>query len=525
MDYALVKRFEKTFNSNLNVVNGNSLGQILQSDNISAILTIYVPSIDDSKDTCYLAAVLPAKHPTQINTPKALNETFKYAYSENGIDYYKAEFRIDSRMTKYIGAVKLNVVIYHKTGEFITFTDSDGKTYEKEKVSTIVSDTLTLNVARSSNFYSFDLSTQEEMEEANTLITELLKSLSSFSSEFVTKADGIVVFDTLPTDLTNYKNRLLYERTTKKIFFINEDLSKEEIFLNKNNGVANNLQLNNPTIKDSIEVEINSGSLKGNITIPEGAKFYIGGDFTIDEPIHDNNPATKSYVDEVKNVVFTDVGTNVVIDVDNITSEDYYTKILNEKLNGKKPVVQFRKRESDLQYHLYTCSRIIYAGEGRTMNFLCEVVKTYYSNDGIYVQINKGYLWQDKSQNSYSEGPLKLIYSSDKVNEIQSSLTDYIDTKIADIVGSAPEELDTLREIVDAFQNADRDFTQAINDLTNNKVDKTIYDEDINDLKARSGMLVSFDPTSESLIIEQAPDTLEVTQLLNASYGTDGSEG
>lgn len=521
MNYALIKRFEKKFNENLSATNGTSLGQIVQSDNISAILTIYIPSIDETKDTCYLSAVLPSKFTTQINTPKTLNETFEFAYTENDLDYYKAEFRIDSRITKYIGEVKLNIVVLHKTGNFYSITDDTGETREVENVLTKVSETLTLNVARSSNFYSFNLSTDEELEEANSLITELIKSLSSFPSEYINKTNGVLVVDTLPASLNSYANRILYERSTKQIYYINEEGVAEPNFLHRSDDTANDLTINNAILKETLTIEIDSGSLKGTITIPSEEIFQINGDLIVDEPVHDNNPATKKYIDDFKNIVYENAGSNLIIDVDNITSENYYLKLQNLDFTKRKPVVQLKKLEADLQHHYYTCSRFNATGTIIT----CEVVKVYYSTNGISVQVNKATLSQPSTLNTYYEGEVTPIYSSTKIDTITSSLQSYIDTKISDIVGSTPEELDTLQEIVEAFQNADKDFAQAINELTQNKVDKSLYDEDINYLKSHAGAIISFDTENETLIIEPAPDTLEVTQLLNGSYGTDESEG
>ena len=50
----------------------------------------------------------------------------------------------------------------------------------------------------------------------------------------------------------------------------------------------------------------------------------------------------------------------------------------------------------------------------------------------------------------------------------EKELSDKIDKKVSDLIESAPETLDTLRELADALQDSDSSFNKALN----NKVDK-----------------------------------------------------
>lgn len=50
----------------------------------------------------------------------------------------------------------------------------------------------------------------------------------------------------------------------------------------------------------------------------------------------------------------------------------------------------------------------------------------------------------------------------------EKELSDKIDKKVSDLIDSAPETLDTLRELADALQDSDSSFNKALN----NKVDK-----------------------------------------------------
>ena len=60
----------------------------------------------------------------------------------------------------------------------------------------------------------------------------------------------------------------------------------------------------------------------------------------------------------------------------------------------------------------------------------------------------------------------------------------YVDTQISNLIGNAPDALDTLKELADNF--ADYEKTADINTALNNKVD-TIGDQTINGNKTFSG--------------------------------------
>ena len=296
MNYALIKRFEKKFNENLHVTNGVNIGTLSQSDNNSSILTVYVPGIEEENDTCYMSVVLPARYITQINIPKTLNQTFEFAYTENNLDYYKAEFKLDSRITKFVGQVSMNLVILHKTGEYSTIIDDLGEKQEIEKVITITSDTLSLNIEKSSNFISFSFSTAEELEEAGSLVTELIKGLSSFPNEYIKKSDGIICLDSLPTNLLPYAEKCIFVRDSGALYTINENGNSKQIYMSS---------------------------------------------------------------DQLQSIIKTQGNTAVIIDIDNITDKDYYYKIDNSYFNNKKPVVIMQKANGD-NYDYYTCQELLH---------------------------------------------------------------------------------------------------------------------------------------------------------------------
>lgn len=53
------------------------------------------------------------------------------------------------------------------------------------------------------------------------------------------------------------------------------------------------------------------------------------------------------------------------------------------------------------------------------------------------------------------DGSISMTSSSHDLGELEASLRTYTDTKVADLVNSAPETLDTLGELAAAFQESD----------------------------------------------------------------------
>ena len=69
------------------------------------------------------------------------------------------------------------------------------------------------------------------------------------------------------------------------------------------------------------------------------------------------------------------------------------------------------------------------------------------------------------------DGKETVSGSQQKANKALSDAKSYADTKIASMVGSAPETLDTLKELADALGN-DANFATTVSNQIGNKVDK-----------------------------------------------------
>lgn len=78
--------------------------------------------------------------------------------------------------------------------------------------------------------------------------------------------------------------------------------------------------------------------------------------------------------------------------------------------------------------------------------------------------------------------------SEDKLNEsitgLENELTSYTDTKIADLVNSAPETLDTLGELATAFTD-NKEVVDALDAAITNKVDTSVYEEHVTNSENR----------------------------------------
>lgn len=75
----------------------------------------------------------------------------------------------------------------------------------------------------------------------------------------------------------------------------------------------------------------------------------------------------------------------------------------------------------------------------------------------------------------------------------------YVDTKVADLVGSAPETLDTLGELAAAFQEND-EIVSVLNEAIVNKADKTYVNE-----------LIANIPTESDIVIVDCPDGTSIS--------------
>lgn len=85
---------------------------------------------------------------------------------------------------------------------------------------------------------------------------------------------------------------------------------------------------------------------------------------------------------------------------------------------------------------------------------------------------------------------LSIFYSKFK-EWLSSTFTteEYVDTKIADLVNSAPDTLDTLGELAAAFQEND-EVVEVLNNAITVKADKTYVDELIADIPTESDVFI-----------------------------------
>lgn len=98
----------------------------------------------------------------------------------------------------------------------------------------------------------------------------------------------------------------------------------------------------------------------------------------------------------------------------------------------------------------------------------------------------------------------------------------YVDTKIADLVNSAPETLDTLGELATALQDND-EVLETLNEAITNKVNKTEFDELVNSLPSEPDVVIVDCPngTTISHTFEQVMAAVNADKAVYLSlYGT-----
>ena len=88
----------------------------------------------------------------------------------------------------------------------------------------------------------------------------------------------------------------------------------------------------------------------------------------------------------------------------------------------------------------------------------------YYSSDGILI-------------------PKEYVDSNDLIT------TEMLEKKIASLVNSAPETLDTLNELADALGN-DPNFATTISTLIGSKADKSYVDEQLSSINSVSASII-----------------------------------
>lgn len=87
---------------------------------------------------------------------------------------------------------------------------------------------------------------------------------------------------------------------------------------------------------------------------------------------------------------------------------------------------------------------------------------------GVYNYMkDNGLLNRSEVYTLYPEA-IKNYVESETVNKADKT---YVDEKIADLVNSAPETLDTLGELADAFEE-NQDMVETLNQAITNKMDK-----------------------------------------------------
>ena len=135
---------------------------------------------------------------------------------------------------------------------------------------------------------------------------------------------------------------------------------------------------------------------------------------------------------------------------------------------------------------------------------LSDDLKTKILNDGIWLVVTgeeayinlSNFEFIEYAYTKFDENllPKTVVFqrdlaeyvSEDKFNEsitgLENELTSYTDTKIADLVNSAPETLDTLGELATAFEE-NKEVVETLDSAITNKVDKTVFEENITNLQ------------------------------------------
>lgn len=119
------------------------------------------------------------------------------------------------------------------------------------------------------------------------------------------------------------------------------------------------------------------------------------------------------------------------------------------------------------------------------------------------------------------------VMMSDKDGETRT-IVDYVNQKIADLIGGAPATYDTLKEIAD-YITAHKDVSDALNAAIANKADKTLATSNADGLmsKADKAKLTGIDPGANNYIHPTTPGNKHVPsggaagQVLK--YSADGT--
>ncbi len=231
----LIKIYDVEFDENLTPKQIN-IGTATQTSDMVFKLHIIVPNIINLQtDSCYVAFDLPNAKKSgkiaKIKLPYNLNASFEFFKTENAIDYYHTYINLDSRVLKYVGTLKMNLVIEHLSGEFIECDDDiTSEINQMERVDTRSSDTFVLTVTRSSNYeenlYPYD---EEEYDEAVVHIDAILKFLAAYQTYAPAKKDTLQVLPTKPNNISNL-NGLYYFKDKNEVNYIKNGKIEQVVF-------------------------------------------------------------------------------------------------------------------------------------------------------------------------------------------------------------------------------------------------------------------------------------------------------
>ena len=105
-----------------------------------------------------------------------------------------------------------------------------------------------------------------------------------------------------------------------------------------------------------------------------------------------------------------------------------------------------------------------------------------------------------------------------RATNAEKALSDKIDKKVSDLIDSAPETLDTLRELADALQDSDSAFNKALNNKVDKVSGKGLSTNDYTSAeKNKLASLQNYDDTQVKKLISQKQDI--ITDLASIREG------
>lgn len=143
----------------------------------------------------------------------------------------------------------------------------------------------------------------------------------------------------------------------------------------------------------------------------------------------------------------------------------------------------------------------------------------------LYTNTDNVYLYEDGKQITLTEKLADIIASVEDTTATDESIDDKIKDAIADLVGTAPESLDTLKELADAITD-NKDLIDALNDSILNKVDKEDEKELISTELLEKLTEIDFENLGNNddipviTVDENEPDSMKVGDLWFQVIGT-----